>query len=171
MPLSSGKHRDTIPLIKFLSDIGDGTGVTDGIGDYSSIPLTLFIQPPEDEVWIIHELIAHVVDAGKFGQSIYGSLASGLAVGVAIKVTNDTDTLLDITNGHPIKTNSEFMHFSDMYLQDFGGVADSLRASFKADLFGIELALDGSQNHKLEVTLNDNFQGLIDHHFIIHGFR
>ena len=171
MPLANGSYRDPIPLIQFLSSNGDGTGTTDAIGNYSVTPLTLYIQPDPEEVLVINELICHVSDSGKFLQGVYGSLASPLTNGIIIQVSDNSGIILPITNSHPIKSNDDYMHLTEMALQDFGGVADSLRASFTASHFGTELLLHGALNQKLEIIISDNCTGLDDHHFIVHGYR
>lgn len=171
MPLSSGKHRDPIPLIQFLSINGDGTGAHNVIGNHSGAEAIYYIQPPDGEVYVITEFISHISDAGKFLQDKYGALAAALPVGVKMQIVDDNDILLDITNGDLIKTNDEFMHISDVRLQEWGGIADSLRSVLSSSNFGIELRLDGAQNQRLEVTVNDNFTGLIDQHFMVRGYK
>ena len=171
MPLSNGAYRDPIPLIQFLSVNGDGTGAHDAIGDYSGTPLVLYVQPPDGEIYVLTQFIMHVSDAGKFLQDKYGALVAALPNGIEIQILDDDGVILDITRGEPVKTNDEYMHISDVDLQEWGGIADSLRATLTKESFGTEIRLDGSQNQRLVVTLNDSFIGLIDQHFMIRGYK
>ena len=113
----------------------------------------------------------HLSDAGKFPQDKYGALASALVNGIEVCVRDDDGIIFDLTNGDPIKTNDHFMHLGEIQLQEFGGTADSLSAVFNAADFGGELILNGALNQRIEVTLNDNFVGLIDQNFSVRGFR
>jgi hypothetical protein len=74
-------------------------------------------------------------------------------------------------NGDVIKHNDDFLHWGPgaLDLIKFTGGSDSLVAAYRTSNFGVPFTLDGSQGHKIEITLNDSFTGLDDHHFIAHG--
>lgn len=162
------------PIIvhQFLTINGDGTGNNNANGDYSVTPATFFIQPASDEIMIIHELYIHLVNSGAFPATVYASLGAALTNGVDILLTNDRSSGLSILP-EKIKTNDDFMHFGlgGFQLVNFSGGIDAIGASFKSSSFGMPITLVGSKSHKIEVILNDNLTGLVDHHFIAHGYK
>ena len=172
MPYSSGKHKDDEFLSQFLSTGGDGSGTTNAIGNYA-VPTSFFIQPPTDIVYEIALLEFHISDAGKFGQTEYANLGAALSTGIIVKTSDDVGDIFIITNGEPIKTNDDYFHIATLLnLHDWGGVDDTLFVTLNfVDRYGSPLLLDGDQNQKLEIILEDNFAGLIDHHFIASGIK
>lgn len=166
-----GIPQDPIVVHQFLSINGDGTGTINAIGDYSSTSAVFYIQPAINEVMIIHELLLHILDSGAMPAGSYGSGAA-LTNGLQVFITNARSPRLSMLPG-PIKTNSNFMHcgLNAFNLINFSGGIDGIIASFRPNNFGTPILLDGSQEHKIEVILNDSFVGFSDHHFIAHGFK
>lgn len=171
MPKSTGGYRDPIPLNRLLDENGDGTGNEDAADNYSITPATFFIQPPDGEVFVIDELSFHITSGTVMGADKYGDLAAltnGIQVNVTMKNMNGTSLL---PNGGMLKRNDQFLFWGPTALRivNFTGGKDSLIASYRADSFKQELILDGAQEHKIEIILNDNFTSLLSHHFIAHG--
>lgn len=167
MPKSSGGHRDPIPLLQKLSSNGDGTGTTSAIGDYSVTPLTIFIAPIAGEVYVIDKLVVHIADNGSFVRSGYGAGAA-LTNGVQIQVSDSSGVLYSLLSGSPVIDNEGWMHVGEFDREQFSASEDSVSVSL---IPATNIILDGSQGHKLEVILNDNFSTLPDQHFIAHGYK
>ena len=167
-----GVYADPIRFIQFLSTNGDGTGDINAVGDYTT-PEVFYIQPANDEVMLIDKLTIHILNTGALPAGDYGGLGSALVNGIDIVTTNARSNGLSILPGI-IKSNINLMHSTDLgfSLITFSGAVDSIIAVFNFKIDDNEgLILDGSQEHKLEVLLSDNFAGLVDHHFVAHGFK
>ena len=162
---------DKIPLHRHLTESGDGLGTKSFITDLSSTPTTIYVQPPADEIFVIQNLLVLVNDKGKFTQDGFGANPT-LINGVIVQVTDGVSTLVVVTDGHPIKSNSDFLQMAGLFhLVNFDGTDDSLAAGFTADQFGMSLVLNGTANHRLEVLLHDNFVGIEMHEYIVRGYR
>lgn len=161
-----GIYSDPIPLSQFLTDVGDGTGNDNANGDYTT-PDIFFIQPASDEIMLVEELVIHVEDGGALAEGSYGGL-SALTNGINITVTNEGSISRSLLPG-VIKTNGELLHIGkDTAIHSFTASIDAIIATL---CFKKPVLLDGSQNHKIEVLLSDDFTGLDDHHFIAYGTK
>lgn len=170
---SGGVYLDPVRFSQFLSINGDGSGEANISGDYSLDPRIFYIQPAPNEIMEIGRLVVHITDAGTLPRDEYGGLGDELSNGIDIKVTNARSDGKSILTSL-IKTNANLHHLTDMgfSLTSFIGGIESLAAVFNCTTSRNEcLILDGSQNHKIEVLVNDDFSGLVEHHFIIHGFK
>ncbi len=162
-----GIYSDPIPLIQYLSDVGDGSGNVNANGDYTT-PDMFFIQPAADEIMEIEKLIIHITDGGVLAIGSYGAL-SALTNGIEILVTNEGSISRSIVP-EVLKTNGDLLHLGpDSSIYNFTSSIDAIIATL--DFGNKPLILDGSQGHKIEVLLSDNLTGLSDHHFIAHGFK
>lgn len=171
MPQIGGGYRDLKPFFRVLDDDGDGLGTVNAIGDYSSVSKTFKLIPAIDEIIIVDQILVHITDAGLFTPDDYGALST-LSNGYDIKATAPNMANESLIGGvEAIKENTDFLHWGPNAVQiiNFAGPIDALVASYKLRDFGVELILDGSQGHKLEILLSDSFVGLIEHHFIVHG--
>ncbi len=173
MPEVGGTHRDLKPFFRLLDDVGDGSGTNNAVGDYSSVAKTFKLIPAANEVIVVRHIIVHIGDNAAFAPTNYGGLAAR-ANGYDIKVTasNMANESLIAGDVELITQNDDFLHWGPNALQivNFTGGVDSLVATLDLiNNFGMELVLDGSQGHKIEITLNDSFVGIVDHHFIVHG--
>ncbi len=167
-----GVYADPIRFVQFLSTNGDGTGVINAVGDYTT-PEIFYIKPTNDEVIEIDRLVIHILDSGTLPVGEYGGLGSALTNGIDIQVTNARSISRSILPS-VIKSNVGLLHLTDLgfSLVSFTGGIESITAVFDCkNGRGRCLILDGSQDHKLEILLSDNFTGLVDHHFIAHGFK
>lgn len=159
-----------IPISFHLDDVGDGTGSREGNGDYSITPKTKFIQPPVNEIYMIHELSISVVGITAFGVSEYGNIGAALTNGITIKITID-GVVTNFTQ-HPIKTNSDLMEVSTYFvLHPFKNQETALTSKINADSFDANVILKGYSNDKLEIILNDDFRTLDQHEFLVRGYK
>ena len=144
---------------RFLDTVGDGTGTKDAVGDYSSASTSFKISPASGEVYRIIGVYIFISDNGEMEKRKgYGSKNKSLTNGIQIKVTNSSTTLLDITNGMPIKNNIDWFRFKCL--------ANDIKENNILTLFleflnsGLGIALDRTNNEKLEFILNDKFSFL-----------
>lgn len=160
-----------IPVNQFLSDVGDGTGNVNANGDYSVTPKTFFIQPAATEIIILNELVIHIVNGGALPATVYGGLAGALTNGINVTLTNSrvaAGLILPVN----IKNNADLIHTGGNFnLINFSGGVDAIAATIDFKKSHMPLILKGSEGHKLEVILTDNFTGLNDHHFTAKGYK
>lgn len=162
--------KSRLPLLRFLDTNGDGTGTTDAIGNYSVTPATFFVQPPAGYKFILTELQIHLSDGGTFGSTVYGSLGAALTNGFSLLGKRNGVTILDLMSGVPVKNNDQLTHLtSRVNLISWAAVNNSLNITFSALDFDTPFILSAAAVDTLEVTLNDDFTGLVDHTFIVRG--
>ena len=173
MPLSTDHTQLNPPLIRLLDSVGDGTGNKAFNLDYSAVAGQAIIKPPDNQIFVLHSFLIQYSDGGNFIQSVYGSLAAALTVGLIIGAYDRDDNLiLSLTNGEPVKTNDQWLHLGyETVLQEWG-VANTTTLTGTMDhrTFGTAFALNGNNGEYLKVTLNDNFTGLIDQTFLAKGY-
>lgn len=157
-------------LDRYLDIVGDGSGNTDVTGDYSSVEEIFYIQPPKSTFFILERMLIFIQDTGAFDADSYGNGIS-LANGIVVRVQDDSDTLLNLTAGKPIKTNAQWTRLCyDVSLSNYGTGDESAGVRWTFSKAGHPLRLDGSKNERLEVVLNDSFVDLVDHTFLVQGY-
>ena len=114
-----------------------------------------------------------IEDATKVAGEKYGG---GLALtnGIQILVTDGSTTLLDITDGVPVKTNAGYARTTFQVVDHvFGTGNEYVSVRFDFGLFsGREkgLRLIGGKSHELQVLLDDDMQFLVTHSFKVGGY-
>jgi len=153
------------PIIKLLDTIGNGSGITNAIGNYSTTPVLFTAVVPPNTLWFLNFIKIQVSDTGTFGGHDYGNITNGLINGYSIKIyKNNIPTVL--TAGL-ITYNDQFIHYSFEYqLTQF---SNSYWTSSAVLRFDPPFVLCGNLGDRVEITLHDNFTGLTDHTFAIHG--
>ena len=179
-PTGSGYGPVPTPIYRYLDTNGDGTGTKNAIGNYTGEDGTLeipaegvtsfFIQPAPGEIFRIQRMIVNVHDAQKFKPEEYGNLTA-LTNGIFVRVSNN-GTTLDLTDGVPVKTNGSWgaLCFDAELYSAAAGNGDYLRVRWTFAASGYPIRLVGDNNDRLEVVLNDNFTGLLDHYFQVQGY-
>lgn len=157
------------PLHRLLDTVGDGTGVTDATGDYSTTAATFLVAPGLGETYEIHQLQIEI-ETALGGPSIrpnrYGDIVGGLTVGIDIHTHDGVSVLQQITedniqdnrdwirNAYNVTTETDpasgFMHI----LWDFGKAG---------------VVLSGDAGEELRVLLNDDFSSLVAQTFTAKG--
>lgn len=158
-------------IFRLLSSNGDGTGISDAIGDYSVTPLSLKLIPTDTtypiELW---RMIVMIQDSGTFDASKYGN-GIILTNGIRIYVRDKDDNILEELTMFPIISSGDWAgHCHDLKHHKFG-VGDeiiSIRWTFSKS--GAPITLDFSKGTYLEVYLNDDFTGLNKHLFGVQGY-
>ena len=149
---------------------GDGTGVNNAIGDYLSSQEIFYIQPPPNVTYVIARMMIEIEDATPFDSGFYGS-AITLTNGIFTRISNDTTTIVDMTNNAPIKTNSHWgLLCYDTSLSNYGSGNNFLHARCTFKKSGQSVILRGNFNERLEVVLNDDFTDLTGHRFQVQGY-
>ena len=155
---------------RYLDTNGDGTGTTSAIGNYSVTQGIFYIQPPSDDVFQINRLIVFVQDTGSFDSGSYGNGIT-LTNGITVRVQNNQGTFSDLTAGSPIKINPHWKRLCyDANVSAYGLGDESLGVRWTFSKAGYPIRLDGGSYDRIEVLLDDNFTGLVDHTFLVQGF-
>ena len=111
----------------------------------------------------------HIEDTNGSDVEKYGNI-SALTNGIQIRVQDDTGTLLDLTDGLPIKSNAHWGRFCyDDDIKDWGSGNEFVQGRWTFSKAGAPIRLDGNTNRRLEILLDDSFTGLIDHTFNVQG--
>lgn len=166
---STGPQKNLIS--QHLSLSGDGVGTVDFIGDYSSVADIAYIQPPASTIYRVARMIIYIEAGSGFRAERYGNLSGALANGIHVHVENDGGTIVDLTSGFPIKTNGAWGHACfDVDLKTWGAGDEMLLARWTFQRSGQFIRLDGDENERLEISLDDDFTGLVHHKFLIQGY-
>jgi len=158
---------DGLPVRKFLTAAGDGTGTYNLIGDYSAAPQD-FSFLAVNEVNIYTLLIA-ISDNANFNQGDYGAIVGGLTNGIGffLNIPGTGEGRLI----HPVnlKFNYEWLSIThNVSLTSFAGIAQTLCIGLQvSNDFGMPLQL--LPGWRFIVRLNDNFTSLISQTFGIRG--
>ena len=154
----------------FADTDGDGTGTKNAIGNYAGGQEIFYIQPPTGVVYRVHRMLVSYEDAAGMQAQEYGNTGAALTNGIQIRIQNDTETLSDITDGVPIKTNAHWGRMCyDVDVKSWGSGDELLCARWTFAKSGAAIVLDGSRNERLEILLNDSFTGLISQYFLLQG--
>lgn len=177
-PGSSGYGPVPTPLYRYLDTSGDGSGTKNAIGNYSSTADIFYIQPAAGQVFrIVRMIILIGGKASSVKTDTYGSL-SALTNGVTVRVQNDGGTVINLTDGIPVKTNAGWggLCFDSVIYSSTSNTDTFNRVRWTFERAGYPIRLDGSSNERLEVLLNDDFTGgggadaLTSHYFMAQGY-
>lgn len=155
---------------RFLDTDGDGTGTKTAVGDYSGGSLDIFyIAPAAGEVFVIERMMISYEDTTGMQAQEYGNTGGALSVGIVVRISNDDGVVEDLTDGVTIKDNGEWGRYCyDVQLVSWGSGNEKILARWTFARHGRPIVLNGD---KLEVVLNDDFQGLLDHYFLVQGYQ
>lgn len=164
-------------LSRFLDTNGNGTGTKNAVGNYVDGALEIFyIQPPASTVYKITRLLVNVEDTKGMTGEEYADLGSALTVGVVIRVQGDSGTIVNLTDDLPVKANNQWSRFaydvvvSNLSSSGLGSANDFVLSRWSFFKSNTVIRLDGDQNERLEVVLNDNLTGIVSHYFLVQGF-
>lgn len=170
LPVTSATGTQKLITSRFLDTNGDGTGTKIANGDYSSEQEIFYCQPGAGEILRVARMLVYIEDLGNIAIEDYGAI-NALSNGVVVRVQNDSGTILDLTDGLPVKSNGNWARFCyDFTITAFGAVNNAITARWTFTKAGQFIRLVGDNNERLEVVLNDDLDGLIDHTFIIQGY-
>lgn len=153
------------PLVHVLDIVGDGSGTTNAIGDYSTPTEFKFVPAVGDTVYIERLLI--VITDGAILADGYGGLGA-LTNGIKLEVTNSTIVYFSFTP-EPIKRTSHWGKYSyDSNLLNFKTTNESFLSRWTFTNFGDPIRVTNDKH--ISVTLQDNMTGLVEHYFTVEGF-
>ena len=157
-------------LWRYLDTDGDGGGTKNAVGDYSSAAEEFKIVPPAQTRIEVARMIISIVDAGAPDSGSYGNNIT-LTNGITVAVRDAGGVIEDITDGVPVMKNSDWGRLAgiDVAPMDWGSGDGQVIVRFTFEKSGVPLVLDGDEGHYLAVNLNDDFSGLVEHYFMIHG--
>ena len=165
-------HHMNQGIFRYLDTVGDGSGTKDAVGNYSDAGLgqtDFILQPPVGSVFMLTRLLWSLADSGAMNSGGFGS-GSALTNGIEIFKIQDATTVLDVTDGLPIKTNGDWVRLCyDLDLHDFGPGNNYLSARFTFLKSGAIISLSGNNLEKLVVRLHDDMSGLAGQFFNVQG--
>lgn len=158
---------------RFLDTVGDGTGTNSAIADSSGAPVSFKIKPGPDEVYFITRLIVTVEDAGGGSAAEYGNLGGALANGVQVRHSNGDGVVEWLTDpAYPVRTNATWGSYCyDVSMKTWGAGNDLLLVRWTFEKAGHPMILADGDGDFLEVVVNDDLTGLVDHRFLAQGIR
>jgi len=142
--------------------------------DCSSTECIFKLQPPSNETWIISRLLFQLVDDDDIDNDYYGADIT-LSNGIALKIVKNGIVVANLTNSQPIMVNLDWAKFCyDVSIFNFesgwGYVDNCVSARWTFSKSGTYIKLNGSTNDSINVYLNDDFTGLVDHTFLYQGY-
>ncbi len=164
---STGSQREQI--FQYLDSVGDGSGTTNLVGDYSGGATVFKIAPGAGEVFRLARMIGFVEDGGSFDSGYYGN-AITLTNGIALNHDYGAGTV-DMMGGLTVKTSGDWAGLChDVTHSNFGSGNEFITVRWTFSKTGQYVRLDGDAGDELRMTLHDNFSGLVNHRFMIQGY-
>lgn len=158
-------------LSRYLDTNGDGTGTKNAVGNYSGGAQSFKLAPPASTIYRVHRLLVTIEDTSGMTPTEYGNLGAVLTNGITVRVHNGTSTVVDLTDGLPVKSNEQWGALCfDAVLRSWGAGNDVLAVRWTFSAAGVPLRLDGDASEVLELVLNDDFTGLVSHYFVAQGY-
>lgn len=159
------------PLNRLLDTVGDGSGVTNAIGDYSVTAETFLIAPGPGEVFEIHALGVEI-QTSSGGNSIrpnrYGDIVGGLSVGLDIYTHNGISVVEEITEaGSPILDNRDWIRYAFDVSTETDNQTGFIHINW--DFGDAAITISGDATEELRVGMNDDLSQLVGHTFTAKG--
>lgn len=156
-------------IYRFLDTAGNGTGTKNANTNTSVAADDFYISGPTSGRITLVRMIISIRDDFGFSAEKYGALAE-LTNGVGVSVTSD-GTTTDLLDGVKVKTNEGWgRQCFDVDINTTGTGDDYLVARWTFAAAGKPLVLS-SATDKLVVTTNDDLTGLVEHYFMVQGYR
>lgn len=173
MPSRRSRHfqtvppMDGIPLRKFLTAAGDGTGAYNLNGNYSATALTAYYEAVQR--FEMYSLLINVSCAAKLNQTDYGDITTGVVTnGIRFYIKPDGVDIPLLTDFGITKNYQWAALTPDINITSFDGTAQTLIVNIDMiHQYGRTLTLLPGQ--QLKAVLNDNFSGLVNHSIGIRG--
>lgn len=157
------------PLFRLMDTNGDGTGTKNANGNYST-PDIFYIEPSSDRLFLINRMIVCIEDAAGMRAERYGSLSDALTNGIIVRVSDNSGVKQDLTDGIPVKTNAGWGTLCfDVDVKTWGAGDELLLVRWTFQRSGVPIPLNGAKGEKLEIYLQDDFTGIVNHYFFAQG--
>lgn len=154
-------------LYRYLDTNGDGTGDKNINGDYSSVVTPFFIKPPDGYIYRLTHIIGQIADGGSIDAGNYGN-GIELDQGISVQISNDSEVLVDLTDGVNIMTNNCWGRLGfKIDHAEYGSGSNYLTFT---STFCVCPTLSGSKNEKFSIIFNDDFDRLVSQYFMAIGY-
>ncbi len=187
-----GANADTFKLASSLANAKAGTAIAGTVANSTST-WTVEVQnqtfragPPAGQEWEVMRIIVHIRDTdSSFNAERYGAIdvdtaGTGLLVntgyssadgGAVIHYLLGEDE--DGSSQHTVKSNFDWEAICfDASRNAFGSGDDAIAVRwsfFKGNPGNRGIILNGDDGHEIQVVIQDDLSGLVDHHFRIEG--
>jgi len=158
----------------FLSDDGLAAGDTNAIGNYgattSSVPTHFWYEATEDTR--IERMMVEIEDTSGMAAADYGNITGNLSEGIQIKhfAKDGVTELHDFTSQASIVSNADWAKYCyDVDIKTWGNGNDFLFVRWTFRRAGTPIRLQVGEH--FAVLLHDDFSGLIQHKFLVQGYR
>ena len=174
LPVTEDTSNGTQNLIlaRYLDTTGDGTGTKNGNLDGSSVQKILRLAPASGDIYRIARIVISVGDSNGCAAADFGNITGGITNGIQIRVHNGVSTVVDLTDGVPIKTNSQWaalMYDSDM--KTWGTSDELLACRWTFTKFGQYMRLDGTAGEELQILIDDDLTALDSFYINAQGYE
>lgn len=166
--MSKEKQKD--PLFRFLDTLGNGKGDKDATGNYAAVDTSFFIQNNDPhKQYVLHRVMSYIEDSGGSPSlATYGGLTA-LTDGILCRVVRRDGTILDLTDGMPIQSNSEWARICyDLTVATFPAGNNYAHARWTFSRSGWPIILNTFD--LLEFVMRDNLSAYVEHSFLIQGY-
>ena len=157
-------------IYRFLDTNGDGTGSKNANVNGSITPQVFRYDSETTHRTYLARMLVHIEDIGPLSADDYGGITGPLTNGVLVEIRRkeDDSTVVDLVDGLPIKTNSEWSRMCyDMDIDNFGSGSDFIKVRWTFAKSGLPIYL--SPNQYFCIIVQDNLTGLIKHYFMLQG--
>ena len=158
-------------IYQLMDTVGDGSGTTNAIGNYSDIGagLTEFRLKHNTGVQELRRLLVYIEDSGSLDAALYGN-GQILTNGIRIQLRNSSAQVLEEYTAFPILSNGDWAgHCHDAVPLSWGTGNQILSIRWTFSKSGQPIYVNGFQGEYLTILLNDDFSGLVKHLFIVQG--
>ena len=162
------------PIRQHLDTVGNGSGTTNAIGDYSVTQGVFKLVPSVGVIYRVHELCIVIRDgaAGNWASTNFGA-AGGLSTGIGITLElNDGGSVeKELLGGVKLQRNVDFLTVGfDTEVTQWSGDT-TLKAVFNFQKSqGEALRLDGTALEDIRVRLDDNMTAFTELTFFASGY-
>lgn len=157
-------------IYQALSTNGDGTGFIEQKVNGGTSPVKFYIQPAVDEVYILKRVNIAVIASNFNDATKYGTLS--LVNGIEVFIENDIERLQDYTKDITIKRTYDWGLLSGVDAVTVGNAnADPFLVRWTFDRGGTNIKLNGANNERFVMQINDDLTGLISQVAMIQGFK
>ena len=160
-------------IYQALSANGDGSGaISQNVSGTLGAPVLFFVQPPSDERYFLKRINIEAIDLNWSNALQYGATGSALTNGIRTYVRNDSGILIEFTRDKKITRTHDWGLLSgvDAIVTGASG-ADPLLVRWTLERGMGILILNGSENERLVISIEDDLTGLDDQIAMAQGYR
>jgi len=158
-----------LPVHRFLTTAGDGTGSPQITGNYAAASTDFYYTNTSATPFTVQTALLSIADATTMDQADYGGITGGITNGVLLLMKNPGGTEVPLYSGTAFKTNTNWLSVtSHVILSRFPGTPQTLSISFDLGSdFGVPLVL--ATGWSFIFRAHDNFTGLLSQTVALQG--